>query len=148
MKDLFNVNSPDATGDEGFDPSKSKDMLFEGFMKELNKKKPEVARAIASSDPEVSDKGHLFTAPGNDAVKTDNTEKVLIGLYDVRDDLINTFGNVSSNMALAQSIADNINKVGSCIISLGGEVKKFNPLDHVSKLSTPDLHKNNSLISM
>lgn len=71
-----------------------------------------------------------------------NREKLLIELYEVRDDMITSFGGVNHNSAIAQSLVGQINKLGSCIQKLGGVAENFNPLDHISGLQSPNLVKN------
>ena len=70
-----------------------------------------------------------------------NTEEVLTNLYTTRDELIDAFKQIGIN-ANSQAIVNGINRVGSCIRSIGGEVENFDPFMHMSGLQAPSLVKN------
>lgn len=72
------------------------------------------------------------------------TEKVLLDLYEVRDDLIDSFCHSTAIMNSPESVKliYDINKIGSCIQKMGGEVEEFVPLNHISGLNTPDSRLN------
>jgi len=109
------------------EPLDTKGMLESGFFARLGK---------TQKTPPVKTEIPQETLP----VKY-NTEKLLLGLYDVRDGLIET----CSKMGLGthtQNVVDNINKLGSCIDSLGGKVDKFDPFVHISGLQAPNMLKN------
>jgi len=67
-----------------------------------------------------------------------NTEKLLLELFEVRDNLVEVFSSGSNS----QHIITSINKVGSCIRSLGGEAQDFDPFAHLSGLQKPNIKKN------
>jgi hypothetical protein len=69
-----------------------------------------------------------------------NREELLMSLYDVHDDLISAFEKVpDSDTVTLDEISGSINKIGNCIIDLGGKIEKFSAIDHVSGLAAPSL---------
>jgi len=130
---------------EDLDPRVRVASLEESFLtnlKEQGKKSSQAAKdieAAPASEP-ASDAGRLFSGPHKEVAE--NTEELLTSLYEVRDNLISTFEGSKLNKVLADSITRNIHSLGSCITRLGGQVNKFDPLEHVSRLKTPDLQKN------
>ena len=69
-------------------------------------------------------------------------EKVLITLYDVRDNLVEAFEGCSLNSSLSDCLTNQINKLGSCIVNMGGTSEIFEPLNHISGLEMPNIQKN------
>ena len=69
-------------------------------------------------------------------------EKLLLALYDVREGLVQSFETCTINSKTAPILADQINRLASCIRYIGGEADEFIPLNHVSGLSTPNFYKN------
>jgi len=116
-------------------------MLAEGFLKNLPTK---TAKAIQNASPLKS------TGPRQEPMIESETppsipggvEKLLIGMYEIRDELIETFEKIGISSSVASELTDTINKVGTYISLLGGEVEEFTPLDHVSGLAMPTLEKN------
>ncbi len=70
-----------------------------------------------------------------------NTERVLSDLFDARDILIDSFSKIGITNQ-SKSMVDGINKIGSCISAMGGEVDKFDPFSSISGLQAPNLKKN------
>jgi len=70
-----------------------------------------------------------------------NSEKLLVSLYDIYDDMIIQFESMDYTSPITKNMADNIVKLGSCIEQVGGEIEKFSPLDHVSGLDAPPIMK-------
>jgi len=93
-----------------------------------------------SAKPQLSPK----SASSNSVVTSHtNTEEFLSELYDIRDNLIDMFSQTELGSCLSKNMTAQINRVGNCIRKLGGDVEaKFDPLQHVSGLKVPDLHKN------
>ena len=106
----------------------TKSMIEEDFFARLGKK------FVPSSTPTSPTNTKLPPSPKY------NTEKILLDLFEVRDGLIDTYAKIGIN-AHSQSITDGINKLGSCIKSLGGEVDRFDPFAHMSGLQAPNLRK-------
>ena len=79
------------------------------------------------------------------AVPSENnihTEKLLLSLFETRDELIEAFSSVNRLTKTADRITNAINKLGGCIEEMGGEVEEFDPIKHVSGLKIPDYSKN------
>ncbi len=70
------------------------------------------------------------------------SEKTLLKLYDVHDNLIEAFEQCPVNSALSDSLSINIIKLGSCISEMGGDIEVFEPLNHISGLDIPNVVKN------
>ena len=70
-----------------------------------------------------------------------NTEDLLVNLYNVRDGLIEAFTEMGINKS-SKVMTHNINLLGECIKSIGGQVDGFDPFSHVSGLQAPSLMKN------
>lgn len=108
----------------------TKSMLEDGFFASLSKtsknpalKKEAVQEVVSAPSPQF------------------NTEKVLTGLFEARDGLVETYTKIGMG-AYSQNFIDSINKIGSCIKSLGGEVENFDPFTNMSGLQAPNLVKN------
>jgi len=110
---------------------RTQDMIEESFFKNLKLKDKALASKIA--DVPVSKSSSL--------PPTTNTEALLLDLFEVRDGLIQSFESVGLNTTTASNLAVQINKLGSCIRCIGGSVKDFAPLEHISGLQIPDLTK-------
>lgn len=78
----------------------------------------------------------------NDIVTNASMEKVLISLYDTKDGLIQAFETCNINSRTASVLANQINKIVSCIRYMGGETDEFVPINHISGLSVPNFYKN------
>jgi len=82
----------------------------------------------------------------NDTNIVPGAESLLINLFEVRDSLIDTFSSLDIHSTSATKLTDNINKIGASIISLGGSIDDFDPMEHVSGLQMPNLQKNASRV--
>jgi len=114
---------------EDREPLDTMNMLQEGFMKNIGKTNIKTA---ASETPRV-----ISSKPVNA-----NTESLLMDLYDVRDSLRGSFGEIKLGSELSENVTTAINSLGSMICKLGGQADRFDPLAHVSGLQTPSLQKN------
>jgi hypothetical protein len=115
------------------DPLGTRTQLEGDFMKFLEKKMPNIRAGItrtASADSELST-----------SIPNVNAEKLLSDLYEVYDGLIDSVNGMAVN-STSKNIAKQINKVGSCIASVGGKVDAFDLLSCVSGLQMPDQSKN------
>ena len=122
------------------EPLDTKSMLEEGFLAGL---KGGMGKEIKQASKVKTAGSELFTVPGEDApVTSKNTEKNLLNLYEAHDILVSVFSGLDFRSAQADKLANNINKIGSCIRDLGGDISEFKPLDHVSGLQSPDILKN------
>lgn len=73
---------------------------------------------------------------------TASMEKVLLAIYETREELVSAFETCNINSRTASMLAGPINKLSSCIRYMGGEVEEFEPLNHVSGLMAPNFFKN------
>jgi hypothetical protein len=71
-----------------------------------------------------------------------STEKVLISLYDIRDILIDSFRLSGINSNVSKKLVSSIEKVDGLIKTAGGEIERFEPLNHCSGLQAPNFYKN------
>lgn len=67
---------------------------------------------------------------------TSQTEQALLALMEARDDMINDYIDVSRNPAKAASQAMKIQKMEANIISMGGEIDRFDPSNYQSGLAS------------
>lgn len=112
---------------ENREPLDTKSMLEEGFFNRLGKN----LKPLPKENKQVI----------SEAKTNYNTEKLLLNLFEARDGLIENYSKLGIN-SYSQNVVDSINKIGSCICSLGGEVEKFDPFVHISGLQAPNLIKN------
>jgi len=110
----------------------TKSLLEDSFLKNLGN--PTLKQQISQA-PSVVDRS--IKIPISPAY---STEKMMLDLYEVRDGLIATFSEMGLNKT-SQNLVNSINKVGTCIKGLGGEVDYFDPLANVSGLQSPKLNK-------
>lgn len=71
-----------------------------------------------------------------------STEKLLIDLYELKDELVSAFEMTGANTKASRRIEACIKKAEKSIVSIGGDVEKFIPLNHLSGLSVPNFFKN------
>jgi hypothetical protein len=71
-----------------------------------------------------------------------STEKLMLELYDVRDELISIFEISGINTNMSKKVEQSIAKIEQCLQVIGGDVDKFVPLNHLSGLDIPDFQKN------
>jgi len=133
-------------GQEEAEPIVTGDILAEGLKAQLGDVHPSQVAAVAA---EIESQGDVPVSTvkkvGQEAAvpqKAAHSEKVLLALYDVRDNLIKAFEGCSLNSNLSECLTDQINKIGSCIVNMGGNAQIFEPLNHVSGLEMPDVVKN------
>ena len=118
---------------EDREPLNTLNMIEEAFFSKLNATtKDKISKA------ERNDPVEKISVPKSNI----NTEKLLIELYDMRDEMIDSFKDVDISSRVASTLTKNINKIGSFIKSYGGKVDTFNPLDMASGLELPDLTLN------
>jgi hypothetical protein len=141
MSKIFGTNEPEENMDNR-EILKTQDMIESSFLNSLKKSDTKIASQIGNAVVETIE-SVTETAPSA------NTEGLMLDLFEIRDGLIESFESVSLNTTVASSLANNINKVGSCIQNIGGQVDEFIPLDHVSGLQAPDMDKSaNKVIEM
>ena len=114
----------------------TRNMLEDGFLKNIGKAKGPLKQALAKQISKTSD------AKSDTTVTNVNTEEVLIKSYNIRDNLIETFASLKLGSPLAQTITGAINEIGDIINRLGGESDTFDPLSHVSGLQAPNMQRN------
>jgi len=127
---------------EDREPLDTHSMLMEGFMKNLNELKGGASPESLGRSASSAASGSYLTPSASTENRDYSTEKVLTQLFDVYDELVGLFGVVNRDSVVAQNVSGNINKVGQCIRTMGGEINVFSPLDHISGLQAPDLTKN------
>ena len=104
---------------------------------------------IAQVKAEISNRGDSIdhrslrkAASLSNLEETVPVEKILLLLYDVRENLIAAFEQTGLNGNAANLLETSIESIERCIILNGGEVEKFVAINHVSGLSAPDFAKN------
>jgi hypothetical protein len=78
----------------------------------------------------------------NGSGKDFSTEKLLIDLYDLKDELVSAFETAGVNTKASRRIEACIKKAEKSILTVGGDVERFIPLNHLSGLSVPNFFKN------
>lgn len=133
-------------GGADLEPLRTDDMLADGLRFLIGNpsevKVQQVSREIESHGDTIARVGTRQIAPDGKPVTIAGAEKILIALYDVREELVKAFEGCGINSGVGNVLADQINRVGSCIRIAGGEVEDFEPLNHISGLEMPDLNKN------
>ena len=114
---------------------KTQDMIERDFLNNLKKTNHKVASKLSSNTGNSNDIEEINTVNAD-------TEALLLDLFEVRDGLIDVFEKVGLNVATSSNLASHINKIGSCIKQIGGDVDTFSPLEHVSGLQMPNIVKN------
>ena len=113
----------------------TQNLIMDSFLANLgDKTKQKIVNAPITNTP-ITSAAKISTQPNF------NTEKLLTDLWDTRDDLVTTFNEIGFTRS-SQTLVDCINKLGTSIKSLGGEVDVFDPLANMSGLTTPKLTKN------
>lgn len=105
----------------------TKSMLENGFLSKL-KMKPG-SKPISKLVPEIKESSVI-----------NNTESLLLDLFEVRDGLIDIYKRSSEEVT--SPLTDHIEKVACCIRKLGGAVDKFDPFSSLSGLKDLDLKLN------
>jgi hypothetical protein len=114
------------------EPLNTKSMLEEGFFANLsNKSKQKIAKSETVEQVEIPQVQNKI-----------NTEKLLLDLYEMRDEMIDSAKELGLGSKVASTLTKNINKIGTFIQSYGGKVEDFNPIDSISGLEEPDLSNN------
>lgn len=116
------------------EPLDTKSMLENAFFANLGK----TSKDIVSKSENKESKAQISESKFN-------TEKLLLDLFDIRDTLIESYSKIGIG-STSQPIVDTINKIGSCIKTLGGEAPNFDPFAHISGLQNPILKKNASRV--
>ena len=136
-------------GSSNLEPVKTDDLLEDGLRSFLGapteQKIHEVTREIEGHGdiPTITRLGSRQSSVSDGRPTTiAGAEKILLSLYDVREELIKAFEGCGINSSVGNILADQISRVGSCIRVAGGEVDEFEPLNHISGLEMPDLNKN------
>lgn len=135
-------------GSEDREPVDTAGLLEDALRSQLGGINPDILertkQEIAASGDVIENK-RITTFASNSSKKLPegySTEKILMAMYDVRDDLIVAFESIGINGKIAEKLTEAIGKVEVCIKMAGGEVEKFIPMDHVSGLAAPDLKEN------
>lgn len=68
------------------------------------------------------------------AMMPSSSERAIASLMDVREDMLRRFSSVSQDPMMASSMAMSIQKIEADIISMGGEVERFDPAKYQSGL--------------
>jgi len=131
MKSILSRHEPEDEEQREVLTGKTQNMIEESFFKNLKLKDKTMASKIDTAPAYVSETTSLPS--------TTDTETLLLDLFEVRDGLIQSFESVGLNTTIASNLSVHINKLGSCIRCIGGEVKDFAPLEHISGLQMPNL---------
>lgn len=125
--------------------------MIEDFLKEklgnpTTESINEAKRNIEASGDVVEQSGNRMSKIASASPKSmrreGSTEKVLLSLYDLRDELIGAFETSSLNTKVAERLTSSIRRSETCIRDIGGDVEEFVPLNHVSGLQAPNFIKN------
>lgn len=108
-------------------------MLEEGFFSNLKRPLRDKIAGTGEIEKEVKSQPNAHKV---------NTEIVLIDLYEVRDEMIESCNELDIGSKLANKMAGNINKLGSIIKAYGGKIDEFDPLASASGLESPDITLN------
>jgi hypothetical protein len=134
-------------GVEDIEPVDTGDILAQGLKAQLGNPNPS---QIASISQDIESYGDVAVSPVKEVGQSNQTtsqlkvssEKLLLALYDIRDNLIDAFGGCKLNSTLSDTLTNQINRIGSCIVNLGGKTEIFDPLNYISGLDIPDSVKN------
>lgn len=137
------------------EPLDSASMLFNNLRSQLGDANPdkieETKREIEASGNKIIGskiKRHSSVSSNMESLASQklpegySTEKVLMSLYDIRDNLIETFQSTGINSNISKKVISSIEKVDVLIKTAGGEVERFDPLNHCSGLQAPNFYKN------
>tara|TARA_R110000824_G_scaffold12226_7_gene53581 strand:- start:12984 stop:13835 length:852 start_codon:yes stop_codon:yes gene_type:complete len=95
---------------------------------------------------EIEARGDYVTSnssmPNIPALKEGSIEPLLLGLSNLRANLIAAFEGCKINTKTSEKISTAIREAESMINTVGGAVELFQPLQHVSGLKAPDFKKN------
>lgn len=125
--------------DESREELNTASMLENGFWEKLSQlpKSPETAQKMT-----VKALSTVSSKEKEEVVVNSNTEKLLVSLFEIRDDMMEQVALMDINSDLVTKITSYVNKIGGCIVDLGGEVELFEPINHVSGLQMPSFIKN------
>ena len=136
---------------QDMEPLDSASMLFDRLRERIGdvseERLEETKREIAASGAQIEGKKVRKFASGDQLRTSQNlpdgysTEKVLISLYEIRDCLIDTFQSSGVNSSISKKVVSSIEKVDVLIKTSGGEVDRFDPLNHCSGLQAPNSNK-------
>ena len=134
---------------EALDPAKMAEMMYQGFeqnVEELGQRGIELPPPTDMSGrivPGYEGQGQMYRAAGNGmqqgmrqqgASMPSSSERAIASLLDVREDLLRKFSSVSQDPMMATTLAMSIQKIEADVISMGGEVERFDPARYQSGL--------------
>jgi hypothetical protein len=131
---------------EPFDAEAMSNMMFQGFEQNIN----ELAeRGIELPAPTGIDgrvfadyQGPMTRTAGNNggsqrvgsAMPVSKAEQAVVSLMEIREDMLRQYASVSREPMMAVTAAMNIQKLEAQIISMGGEIERFDPEKYQSGL--------------
>lgn len=133
------------------EPLDSASMLFDRLRERIGdvseEKLEETKREIEASGAQIE--GKKIKKFSSDATSRTSqklpegysTESILISLYEIRDCLIDTFQSSGVNTPISKKVVFLIEMIDNLIRKSGGEVDRFDPLNHCSGLQAPNSHK-------
>jgi hypothetical protein len=135
--------------DQDAEPIDTGDILAAGLKASLGGPSPQ---QVAAMSQEIETNGDVPVSPIKKIgqtnqeqqiqTRTASSEKLLLAMYEIRDNLVDAFPSCKLNSGLSITLSNEINRLGSCIIHLGGQAEAFDPLSHASGLEIPDMLKN------
>jgi hypothetical protein len=129
---------------EPLDPARLAEMMYQGFEQNV----AELGERGISLPPPTDMNGRIVpgyegqmyrAASGGGMVRQgsampSSSERAISSLMEVRDDMLRKFSAVSQDPMLASTMAMSIQKLEAEIISMGGEVERFDPAKYQSGL--------------
>lgn len=136
-------------GNQDLEPIDTAELLENSLRLSLGGVSPD---KVAEMEMEIRNSGDVVETPQLKRISSNqlespiatnaSMEKVLITLYETREGLVEAFETCSINTKTAALLSNQINRLSSCIRYMGGDIDEFEPLNHVSGLSTPNFYKN------
>lgn len=133
---------------EALDPAAMAEMLYQGFEQGVD----ELAQRGISMPPPTDMNGRPMpgyenyyqgnqgqpgmrrVASGNGSMPPSSSEGAIATLMEVRDDMLRKYSSMSQDPVMAPTMAMSIQKIETQIISMGGEVDRFDPAKYQSGL--------------
>lgn len=147
LRSFASTDSSLADSREPMDANAMAEMLYSGFeqgVEELSQRGVELPPPTdMNGRPLQGYDGPMYRAANNNqggfarqggARPASSSEQAITALMDVRDDMIRRFASMTQDPLTASSTAMSIQKIESQIISMGGDVERFDPSKYKSGL--------------
>jgi len=144
----YGVPLSELAKERNFSPEEMAEMLYDSFEQEIEELKARGINMPAPTDMSgrpmqgyeqiigrTASAGNRNTRVASGAMPASQTEQALIALMEARDDMINDYIDVSRDPSKAASQAMKIQKIEANIISMGGDIDRFDPSNYQSGLA-------------